>query len=167
MQLPDLPPHRGIDWGTVLANYTSSLQQIRERHGPYRDLVIGSPGGMRVDTGIDFITPFGRDATGTPLPDPGAATGSSSQPSASQPINMNENNYDGYAKELVAQALQQLTQYLPRAFASPAVESPDFATILQPLKDEIASLHGQLQEMNGKYEEILYRLETEQLAAQA
>lgn len=87
------------------------------------------------------------------------------QPPQPSPI-MNGLSFDSMAQSQVAYALQLLQANLPAAFSSSSTPLIDMQAALQPLRNEIQGLREELAEMNRKYEEVLYRLETEQLAAQ-
>lgn len=85
-----------------------------------------------------------------------------------QPMQMNNVNstYDSASETQVRNALKILVDFLPNAFYSSVTPQIDINSLLLPLHQEIADLRNQLADTNLKYEEVLYRLETAQLAAQ-
>lgn len=127
--------------------------------GSYTNLATTTTSTPTISTGDysgNVVYPTGYDIYGGVM-----------NPVSQQATTMNE-NYDHYGQEQVRIALDMLRNHLPNAFTSAADTGMQNALQrhTQALQEQINVLRGELQEMNTKYDEVLYRLETAQLAGQ-
>lgn len=85
--------------------------------------------------------------------------------SSNQTNNMDP-NFNHNSQQIVMSALQTLSTHLPLAFSSsnPPILNIDMYT--GPLEIRIGELQQQITELTQKYEEVLFRLETQVLAAE-